>query len=508
MTTLVRDSYDFYSSINDITAIGQNTWDAANPTSANFLSAIDDPTYTRFGVGRSIRTGNSSSGTDHVTKNWSTITDPVFIGTAWRYNDSITTSTTNAGSILFYDGATVQMRINFVANGNITVYRGDNGTLLATFTSAFTQGVWTQWQIKAIIATGTSGEVHFRKNGNTVDDYSITGVNTANSGVSQTSGVRIQGSYVSGGGNQWDDTWIWSGDATYPNDWLGDFRAVQLQPNSDVSTGLTPNGTLAVGPTGTTGTRSCSTGTMYTISQIEGRTGTLSKITLYPNAAMTGNCKVALYAPDGTNGAPGTYVGESNVVTNPTAALTDFTFASAPTLTPGTRYWIALLTSATLTLKDDNTNITYYTQSQTYAGGFPATFTGSTGNAHTAYCVMTYTSPPNAAYAQERSEDGSATYVYSATVGATDLYGSAGLPVTPTAILGVSLRGFLTKSDSGARQAAMTMTSGATSLDGSSFVLGTSFQYVNMVQDTDPNTGLAWSVSGVNNLKFGVKVTA
>lgn len=82
--------------------------------------------------------------------------------------------------------------------------------------------------------------------------------------------------------------------------------------------------------------------------------------------------------------------------------------------------------------------------------------------------------------------------------------------VTADTIFDVVVRGFVSKSDSGARTMDFNMKSGVTDSAGShpGQALATSPQWQRSRYATDPATGVAWTVSGLNAAKSGMSVAS
>lgn len=100
-------------------------------------------------------------------------------------------------------------------------------------------------------------------------------------------------------------------------------------------------------------------------------------------------------------------------------------------------------------------------------------------------------------------------YTASATVGNKDTYTFSNLAAAAGPIKGVQVVGYASKSDAGARTAAMVTRSGTTEADGASTALTNgSFAPVYDVRETNPDTGSAWTVGDVNGAEFGIKVSS
>jgi hypothetical protein len=108
----------------------------------------------------------------------------------------------------------------------------------------------------------------------------------------------------------------------------------------------------------------------------------------------------------------------------------------------------------------------------------------------------------------ENPPDDDSSYVTDATVSDQDRYTFPSIAGAQVFAVAVNLRA--EKDDSGTRTVRTVTKSGATVADnGSDFAL-TLNTYADFqgLFETDPNTGVAWTVSGVNAAEFGVKTTA
>ncbi len=110
--------------------------------------------------------------------------------------------------------------------------------------------------------------------------------------------------------------------------------------------------------------------------------------------------------------------------------------------------------------------------------------------------------------AEAPDDDGDATYVESGTVGHKDLYGYQDLTGTPAAIMAVQLATVARKDDAGSRSLRAVLKSGATTANGATRVLGTSYALYDDRFEVDPATGAAWTKAGVDALQAGVEVVA
>lgn len=107
----------------------------------------------------------------------------------------------------------------------------------------------------------------------------------------------------------------------------------------------------------------------------------------------------------------------------------------------------------------------------------------------------------------ETTADNDTTYTSDGTVGEEFLVTFPTLPAGTTAVKGVQLVLNARKDDAGSRTIAPVLSDGVTDSVGSDLSLGDSYQDDFFQYDTDPVAVGAWSVSAVNALQAGAKVT-
>jgi hypothetical protein len=109
-------------------------------------------------------------------------------------------------------------------------------------------------------------------------------------------------------------------------------------------------------------------------------------------------------------------------------------------------------------------------------------------------------------YVNEPNPDGDSSYIKSSNVSDVSRF------IFP-AIVGPSIKTVMVwanarKDDGGLRTIQASVKSGATvATSGTDVPLGGNYQYLLMQLPTDPNTGVAWTASGVNSAEIGVKLT-
>lgn len=112
----------------------------------------------------------------------------------------------------------------------------------------------------------------------------------------------------------------------------------------------------------------------------------------------------------------------------------------------------------------------------------------------------------NFAMVDENPSDGDSTYVESSTPGATDLYthGSVGAGVS---IAAVQVNVVAKKTDVTNFDMHLAVKSGVTTDDGAAVtVAATDYAGYSRILETDPDTGVAWTPSGLSAAQFGPKI--
>jgi hypothetical protein len=107
---------------------------------------------------------------------------------------------------------------------------------------------------------------------------------------------------------------------------------------------------------------------------------------------------------------------------------------------------------------------------------------------------------------QEVSEttfDGDTSYNYAGSSGLSDILNHGTLSSSFSTINGVQLTVGARKDSSGTADVANVLVSGTHTVDGTSLVCTTSYQYQCDIFEQDPNTSAAWTVSGVNSAQIG-----
>ncbi|HEV2100666.1 MAG TPA: hypothetical protein VGR45_17305 [Stellaceae bacterium] len=491
MAWLVGDSFDFYATGNDMFTGSAPLWTLGGSA----------PTFTtgRFPGSQCINSIGSGSAFSRTT---GSNDQTIYVNFAMF---AVALSGTHLGGVLLIDGSTVQCSVYMSGTGSLDFYRGTpSGTLLGSYTGAFIASNWTQFQIKFIISSSV-GEIHVRKNGNTVDDFALTGLNTQSSGNAYANVIKVDNSFSGGSGSYHiDDLYCFSGTGASPNTWQGDVRAVQQMAASDPVTLLFSKSPAQqiLGIQSTTSTIAKSANTIYFQSVTPTYDSTVSKITVNLSSGFTGHLAAAVYATDSGSDA---LLATATALTNPGSGTQDLVFSSPPSVSGGSAFGIAIWADAAFTLVG-NTNAANRTQALTYTGTFPNPSTTIAAVSAGSYWATVV--PRSYDLINEATEDGLTTYIFDPNVGDEDDFGIAPLTTTPTAIVCVQAKMWCQKSDAGSRSGDLYLKSGSGSDNFGSTVLSSTGGFLTLPAPVDPNTSASWNQTGVNALTVGPKVTA
>lgn len=514
MSVWIRDCFGFYNTAADMAqGLGYGVWDSQ--------ASLTLTTTTRFGTGRSMRGSGFSLGL--AKKGGFTNQGTVFSAVGYLSTSSFTNS--NGIGLRYVDGGTIQCSIMFVNQGahfDIELFRGDvnsGGTLIATFANAGLAGQWNQFQFKNVFS-GTVGEWHVRKNGNTVDDFVATGLNNISTANSYANGVWIAETAGSGDHMFFVDfaTWDTTGPAPW-NNWVGDFRIIPLMPNLDASVQWAQNnsGGNTFG-NNVSGSTTAYGANIINFARVVPTVGGLlgSGVTLQLNVSVSGHVALALYDSDGDTSAvstqpitanqPGTLLNFTAPLTNPGSGQQVFTWnTSGQFIQNGHTYFLGVWSDQAVTVNDSGANQSGWQLNLTYTGTFPASVqaSGATSTFHQPVLFSLYNTLTNSGQINDFAEDGATTFISTGVTGQADLYGVQQLGFTPSQILGVDQVIMTAKSDAGSRGITPQIKSGATTSGFAQIVPNTTFNFSRFQQDVDPNTTSGWTLPALNNVQIG-----
>lgn len=484
MAWLFGDSFDFYSLAADMLGGPAPLW----LTASNCSLAAGRFPGSRGPVGGSL--GGVISG-----RIWSSNETTVFAIVAVK-----STLAQPAGFSLF-DGATAQCSVTFETNGSITHRRGlTTGTTVATYPGALVANIWTHFQFKMTI-DNAAGSFTVRKDGATSDSFAASGFDNQNTANNYANSIQVLLSTAGGAPvPTWDDLLVFSDNGAAPNTWVGDVRAVQQMVASDpVSpTFARSPDPILLGPSVSTGTTFTHLANSIHQTQItpthEGR---IAKLTINLSSPLTGHITAGIYS--GIN-----LVQQASVLTNPGAGFNDFIF-SPPVALAKVTYGIVLHADAAFALVSTANWIPSNAMNLTYTGTLPATVSLITSTLNGIFYATEI--PFSYGMLNEATQDGDSSYIYDSNVGDEDDFGIAPLATAPLAIIGAVGKMFVRKSDAGSRSGDLYLRSGASNINVGSGPLSTTAGFLSLLAPADPNTGAAWTASGINALTLGPKVT-
>jgi len=240
---------------------------------------------------------------------------------------------------------------------------------------------------------------------------------------------------------------------------------------------------------------------------------TLNSVSIIPRATSAA-AKYRAVAYADSSGAPGALLSSGTEVIGATSGTTiTGALTSAQSLAAGTSYWIGYITDTSVVLAQvDNTTALGRKIAATYTSGAPGT-AGAMTTGQATWQIWGNCTGAAVNWASEALNPPlgtAASQVHSATVAQEDLYAFPALATTPSAIYGVAVKGFLAKSDSGARTVSLNMKSGSSDSTGSASgqAMSTTNQWQRSFFDVDPGTGAAWTQSGLNAASSGVSVAS
>jgi hypothetical protein len=232
-----------------------------------------------------------------------------------------------------------------------------------------------------------------------------------------------------------------------------------------------------------------------------GFTGTVGSIQVTVNAGVTGNMKCSIFA-DGA-GNPTTVLGSATNIVNPVTGVNTFTFGTPVAVVKGTQYWFGVSHDVTVVFQTGSPNTSKVSSAIAYAS-FPTANPGSlTGGQGGIGNFISITRAVNCESVNEAQQDGASSYVYDNTVGDADFYNIGAIASTPAAVVAVTTRGYMEKSDAGTRTGAVQIKSGSTTVAAPTISLGTNFGWTWRTDTVDPNTGSAWTAANVNAAQIG-----
>ena len=116
------------------------------------------------------------------------------------------------------------------------------------------------------------------------------------------------------------------------------------------------------------------------------------------------------------------------------------------------------------------------------------------------------TAGPHYKMINELQWNSSNTITLGSTSGNAEVFGMTSLTAAPTNIHAVRVLATAEKTDAGALSTNAIVVSSNVTANGNSIPLTTSYSHIYNVFETDPNTGVPWTTSAINNIDCGVKI--
>jgi hypothetical protein len=494
MTYNFGDSFDLYAAPADM---ANGYWDSGANV-ANWTLAAG-----RFSGSRGI-TFNAAS---NLVKS-SAVNDAVHHLVVSFQQTSVLTGTNLGGYIQLLDGTTAQCSIVFRSDGAILLTSGGPaGTVLATYTGAFLSATWYGFEFEVVI-NNTTGSFSVRKNGNSVNDFTATALNTRGGTTNNYANKLTLAMQTNVSGHIADDLFWQSGAAT--GTWLGDIRCYTRMPASDQAVQFSKSPTSVTQTPFVAGTSmDVSSGGSYYAPITATADGSISAITVTIFAGFTGNLKCSVFN-DNAN-TPGTIRSSATTFNNPTTGNITFTFPTPFAVVRGVQYWLglaadghylnALMVTSSGSAGKQSSAVAY--------SAFPTANPTILGGNNAPIFSWSFTVSDNNCLVNEPQQDGLTTYVYDSTPGDADFYGLGGTSGTPAYVVATTIRGYAIKPDAGTRVLGIQLKSGTTTVATPGLALSSSyFQWAWRTDVNDPNTGASWASSSVNVAQIGPTVVA
>lgn len=404
--------------------------------------------------------------------------------------------------ITFLDGATAQAGISINTAGTISIKNGlyNSGTVIATSTASVTANSTNYLEFDITFANAGSYTIWL--NGISILSGSADTTATANAyasvfqiGTTATSSLTVDDLYLF-------DTTGSRNNAALNNSpriettFAASDNAVQFAPGAAVL-GSTVQATAANSPTANSLNLRRFTPSVAM---------TINGVSLVPSATSAGaSFRGVIYADSA--GVAGTLMSSGTTVTGATAA----TVMTLPLTTPqnlsaGTAYWIGYMNDTSVQTQTNDSSNAFSRANATFASGAPTpapamttgqpswrmwgNVTPATGNN---YYAVGQVPPP-----------GAASYVFDATVGHEDAYNFGALGVMPATIHAVAVKGYVQKSDSGAKTVSLRVGSDSGSSAGQA--LGTSYGWLRSFWEVDPSTSSPWTGTALNAVTSGLRI--
>ncbi len=499
MTFAWGDSFDCYAAPADAL---NGYWDSGTLGASGALVA------GRFSGSNALSLASASTSTAIKS---SGVNDSVHhLVVAFKQTAAIS-GTTLANYLELFDGVTAQCSVVFRSDGAILLTSGGPaGTALATYAGAFPViNTWYAFEIEVIVHNST-GSFKVRKNGNTVDDHSTTGIDTAG-GTANNYANKLQiGQQAALAGGQVFDDLYWRSDASSVA-WMGDIKCMARAPASDASVQFsrTPTGVLTQSVNPGTQTNTAGTNVAFYTAFVAAYSGTVTGVGVAFAALGTSTTmECAIFADNGSGTGPGAILSAATGTLAPVVGTNAFTFTGV-SVVKGATYWVGAAVDGNGSFTTSVTSFANGCRGTSSLAVFPQANPVVVNPAPVAWMNWIYTATPaNWQAVSEAQQDATTSYVYDSVPGHTDFYTIAPIASTPLTTFAVTTRAYMIKSDAGTRTAAVQLRSGGTTVASPTIVLTPSNWQWAWRHDTSDPAGGAWTAAAVNVATVGPTVIA
>lgn len=498
MALLFMDGFDKYGGANSNSTIVQGLltaeWTSVASGSAAIVAGLS-------ATGFAFQVGTNGTANKTLATNYARLIGGV------RFN----TNLAGASAIQLIDSATVQASIVINNAGTIAVRNGSYsiGTILGTSTVSVTANSthYLEWDI----TFSNAGSYQLWLDGVSILSGSGDTTSTANNYANLMQLIQSAIGVVT-----FDDFYLFDTTGSTNNaPLLTSPRIETTFPSSDGAVQFaigasTLGNSISRGSTNYAG----SANTLYVRAYTPTRNCTLNSILLLPvQTNATVNLRPVVYADNAGTPNGGALLSAGSTLTGQIGGtLLTMPLTTPQSLTAGTQYWLGFMQDAgSANMSPADNLVAGRNVTATFASGAPSTCPATAGGQQTVvvYGNITLASPVNWYEVASQPPQGAASYVYDSVVGHEDLYAVPNLSAPATSIYAVAVKANVAKSDAGARTISVRCKSGTTDSAGSggtAIAPATSYTWVTSLYPTDPNTGAAWTLSGVNAVQCGLRI--
>lgn len=493
---------------------GFDKYGPAGQTTPTVTSLLMNGEWTSFSVGpNSIVAGLSAGGlalqffggsAPSITKGL-TANYPRLIG---GYRISFNATVTTNGLITFLDAGTQQCTLGFNASGNVVLRNGSGTSATIVATSSAVVSINTTHYLEFDLTFSPTGTYQVWLDGASV--LSGTG-NLRTSSNSYANAFSLGGwSNGSVGNATFDDLYLFDTTGATCNAPLLNNPIVETAfPNADSAKTWTNNASI-IGVNNSAASPLAPTANVVRVRpHVAQASMTLNSISIVPNVTNnTVQLRPVVYASAATGAA--LLATGPTVVGSTLGAVLTMPLTAPLALIGGTTYAIGYMSDTIISMNlSDGTNAAS-SGTASFGSGAPATLptmsTGSTSVQMWGTCTSASADWPNLAMNPPVDD---AAYLSSSTVNQQEMQGFPALASTPSSVACVAYKARIKRSDAGNRNVEVHCVSGAADSAGSTaggVTPGSSYAWIANYLPLDPQSGVAWTGSGVNGATGGVKV--